>query len=95
MLNGCEPCQLFIKFYVWYFMKTNKLLSLFRVRVVVLFSTFNTISAISYRSDLIVEKSGGPGKNDRPVADKLHYITSHQEHLTTLSPKVISNRSII
>jgi hypothetical protein len=95
MLNGCGPCQLVMMFYVWYFMKTNKLLALFRVRVIVLFATFNTISAISYRSGLIVEKTKGPGKNHRPVTDKLHYITSYQVHLTTLSHNVISNRSII
>ena len=31
-------------------------------------STFNNISVISWRSILLVEKTGGPGENHRPVA---------------------------
>ena len=30
--------------------------------------TFNNISAISWRSVLLVEETGGPGENHRPVA---------------------------
>ena len=31
-------------------------------------ATFNNISAISWRSVLLVEETGGPGENHRPVA---------------------------
>ena len=31
-------------------------------------ATFNNISVISRRSVLLVEETGGPGENDRPVA---------------------------
>ena len=31
-------------------------------------ATFNNISVISWRSVLLVEETGGPGKNHRPVA---------------------------
>jgi hypothetical protein len=30
--------------------------------------TFNNISAISWRSVLLMEETGGPGENHRPVA---------------------------
>ena len=30
-------------------------------------ATFNTISVISWRSVLLVDKTGEPGENDRPV----------------------------
>ena len=38
------------------------------VRVVVFNATFNNISAISWQSDLLVEETGVPGENHRPVA---------------------------
>ena len=34
----------------------------------VLSATFNNIAAISWRSVLLVEETGGPGENHRPVA---------------------------
>jgi hypothetical protein len=40
-------------------------------------ATFNNISVISWRSALLVEETGGPGENHRPVAsltDKLYHI---------------------
>ena len=42
-------------------------LSLF-VCLMVLNATFNNISAISWQSVLLVEETGGPGENHRPVA---------------------------
>jgi hypothetical protein len=36
--------------------------------VKVLNATFNNISVISWRSALLVEETGGPGENHRPVA---------------------------
>ena len=41
-------------------------ISLF-VCLMVFNATFNNISAISWRSVLLVEETGGPGENHRPV----------------------------
>jgi hypothetical protein len=42
-------------------------------------ATFNNISAISWWSVLLVEKTGGPGENHRPVAN----------HFQTLSHNIV------
>ena len=39
-----------------------------RVRVMVFNATFNNMSAASWRSALLVEKTGVPGDNHRPAA---------------------------
>ena len=53
---------------IWWFMVFN--------------ATFNNISVISWRSVLLVEESGGPGENHRPVAS--HWQTlSHNVVLST------------
>jgi hypothetical protein len=39
-----------------------------RVRVMVFDATFNNISVISWQSVLLVEETGVPGENHRPVA---------------------------
>jgi hypothetical protein len=39
-------------------------------------ATFNNISVISWRSALLVEEAGVPGKNHRPVA-RLRQTLSH------------------
>ena len=44
-------------------------------------ATFNNISFISWRSDLLVEEARVPGENHRPVAS----------HLQTLSHNVVSS----
>ena len=49
------------------------------VTVVVFNATFNNISAISWRSVLLVEETGVPGENHRPVAS----------HLQTLSQNIV------
>ena len=41
-----------------------------RVRTMVFNATFNNISAISWRSDLLVEETGVPGENHRPAESK-------------------------
>jgi len=46
-------------------------------------ATFNNISAISCRLDLLVEETGVPGENHRPPAS----------HWQTLSHKVESSKS--
>ena len=41
---------------------------LYRVSVMVLNATYNNISIISWRSVSLVEETGVPGRNKRPVA---------------------------
>ena len=49
----------------------------------VLNATFNTISVVSWRSILLVEETGVPGKNHRPVAtDKFYHILLYRVRLT-------------
>jgi hypothetical protein len=43
-------------------------------------TTFNNISYISWWSVLLVEETGVPGENHRPVADKLYHIMLIQIH---------------
>jgi len=46
----------------------------------VLNATFNNISAMSWRSVLLVEETGVPGENRRPAANHSQTL-SHQVHL--------------
>jgi hypothetical protein len=55
-----------------------------RVRLMVFNATFNNVSAISCRSVLLVEDTGGPRENHRPVTSHRQtlYIMLYQVHLT-------------
>ena len=57
-----------------------------RVMVMVLNPTFNNISVISWRSDLLVEETGVSAENQRPVASHWHTfshnIVSSTPHLS-------------
>jgi len=44
-------------------------------------ATFNNISVISWRSVLLVEETGGPGKNHRPVASYRQTLSHNVVHL--------------
>jgi hypothetical protein len=50
--------------------------SILFVCLMVLNATFNNILAMSWRSVLLVEETGGPGENHRPVANygQLYYV---------------------
>ena len=50
--------------------------------VMVFDATFNNISAISWRSVLLVEKNGVPGKNHRPAACHRHNVVSSTHRLS-------------
>ena len=57
----------------------NTLIHTFRVKFMVLNATFNNISVILWWSVLLLEESGVPGENHRPVAS--HWQTSYRTHL--------------
>ena len=44
-------------------------------------ATFNNISIISWRSVLLVEETGGPGENHRPVASHWSTLSHNVVHL--------------
>ena len=45
-------------------------------------ATFNNISVILRRSDLLVEETGEPGENLSQVTDKIDHIMFYRVHLT-------------
>ena len=51
-------------------------------------ATFNSISVISWRSVLLVEETGSPGENHRPVASQrqtlLHNVVSSTPRLNNI-----------
>jgi hypothetical protein len=46
--------------------------------------TFNNISAISWRSVLLMEETGGPWENHRPVASHWQTLSHHVVHLVLI-----------
>ena len=60
----------------------------FQVRVMVFNATFNNISVISWQSVLLVEETGVPGENHRPVAS--HWQTSSHNVTWTEDPSVVT-----
>ena len=64
---------------IWICIETDNFLPGLGIRVMVFKATFNYISIISWRSVLLVEETGVPGKNHWPVAS----------HWQTLSHNVV------
>ena len=54
------------------------------VCLMVFSATFNTISAISWRSDLLVEENGGHGENNRPVTNHWQALSHNIKHLALI-----------
>ena len=51
--------------------------------------TFNNISAVvSWRSVLLVEETGGPGENHRPVVSHLQTISHNVVHLALVEIRI-------
>jgi hypothetical protein len=47
-------------------------------------ATLNTISAISWRSDLLMEETGEPEENHWPVTSHLQALSHNVEHLALI-----------
>ena len=47
-------------------------------------TNFNYISVISWRSVLLVEETGGPGENHRPVASHWQTLSHNVVHLALI-----------
>jgi hypothetical protein len=47
-------------------------------------ATFNSMSVISWRSVLLVEETGGPGENHRPVASHGQTLSHNVVHLALI-----------
>jgi len=47
-------------------------------------ATFNNILVISWQSVLLVEETGGPGENHRPVASHGKTLSHNVVHLTLI-----------
>jgi hypothetical protein len=45
---------------------------------------FNNISVVSWRSVLLVEETGGPGENHRPVASHWQILSHNVVHLALI-----------
>ena len=56
----------------------------FFVCLMVFNPTFNSISVISWRSVLLVEETGGPGENHRPIACHQQTLSHNVVHLALI-----------
>ena len=54
-------------------------------------ATFNNISVISWQSVLLVEETGGPGENHRPVASHRQTLSHIVVHLALIGFKLTTS----
>jgi hypothetical protein len=57
-------------------------------------ATFNNISVTSWRSVLLVEETGGPGENYRPVASHCQTLSHYVVHFTLIDKRKICKINI-
>ena len=53
-------------------------------------ANFNIISVISWRSFLLVEETGGPGENHRPVASHWQTLSHNDVHLALIEIRTLN-----
>ena len=54
-------------------------------------ATFNNILGISWRSGLLLEETGGPGDNHRPVASHWQTLSHNAVHLVLIEIRIKQN----
>ena len=64
-----------------------------RIRIMVFNAIFNNISVISWWSVLVVEETGVPGENHRPIASHLQTL-SHKVVISTPRHEQVSNSQL-
>ena len=57
-------------------------------------TTFNTISVISWLSVLLVEETGGPGENHRPVTSHSQALSHNVVHLALIEIRTHKSRVV-
>jgi hypothetical protein len=77
--------------YILNFTTTYAIRNLSRVRDMVFNDTFNNISVISWRSVLLVEETGVPRENNRPVASHWQTLKTDRHDMTEILLKVSLN----
>ena len=58
-------------------------------------ATFNNISVISWRSVLLMEETGGPGENHRPVASHWQTLSHNVVHLALIEIRTHNMSGVI
>ena len=58
-------------------------------------ASFNNISVIAWRSILLVEVTGGPGENHRPVASHLQTLSHNVVHLALIWSRFELTTSVV
>ena len=64
------------------------MLNLTFVCLMVFYDTFNNISVISWRSVLLVEKTGGPGENNWPLESHWQTLSHNVVHLPLIGIQI-------